>query len=237
MILFPAIDLFEGRVVRLKQGEFDSQTHYGHKPLDVARRYRDAGCTHLHIVDLEGARTGKPCHLRELEEMTELGFFTQYGGGVRTLEGINRCLDAGASRIMVGSLLFKDANMPKTLHDLFGSGILPSVDVKKGVVVHSGWQESSGLSPLECLEQLNEVGFSSFLVTSVERDGMLLGPDLKLYEGMAKKYGIVAAAGVRNVEDLHALDRLGVKAAIIGKALYEGHFPLDRALKEFPQHR
>ena len=75
MILFPAIDLFEGRVVRLKQGDFDSQTHYGHKPLDVARRYRDAGCTHLHIVDLEGARTGKPCHLRELEEMTELGFF------------------------------------------------------------------------------------------------------------------------------------------------------------------
>ena len=237
MILFPAIDLFEGRVVRLKQGDFDSQTHYGHKPLDVARRYRDAGCTHLHIVDLEGARTGKPCHLRELEAMTELGFFTQYGGGVRTLEGISRCLDAGASRIMVGSLLFKDANMPKTLHDLFGSGVLPSVDIKKGVVVHSGWQESSDLSPLECLEQLSAVGFSSFLVTSVDRDGMLLGPDVSLYNRIAKDCGIVAAAGVRNVEDLHALNHSGVEAAVIGKALYEGDFSLEEALKEFPQHR
>ena len=237
MILFPAIDLFEGRVVRLKQGDFSSQTHYGHKPLDVARRYRDAGCTHLHIVDLEGARTGNPCHLRELAEITELGLFTQYGGGVRTSEGINHCLDAGASRVMVGSLLFKDTDMPQTLHHMFGAAVLPSVDIKKGVVVHSGWQESSELSPLDCLEQLSTAGFSSFLVTSVARDGMLLGPDLTLYSSMAKNYGIVAAAGVRNVEDLRGLDHLGVEAAVIGKALYEGHFSLDEALKEFPQHR
>lgn len=237
MILFPAIDLFEGRVVRLKQGDFASQTQYGDKPLEVARRYRDAGCTHLHIVDLEGAQKGTPRHLRELEEIGELGFFTQYGGGARTMNGINRCLDAGASRVMVGSLLFKDENMPQTLRDLFGSAILPSVDIKEGVVVHSGWQESSGLSPLACLEQLSDAGFSSFLVTSVARDGMLAGPDLELYATMAKKYGVVAAAGVRNVEDLCALDQLGVKAAVIGKALYEGDFSLKEAIKQFPQQR
>ena len=231
MILFPAIDLDGGRVVRLEGGDFDRPTDYGGDPLETARRFRDCGATHLHVVDLQGAREGAPRHLKVLERLGDLGFFLQFGGGLRTPEAIRAALDAGADRVLVGSLLFRDPDQPARLRETFGEALVPAVDVKGGRVAVSGWRETTGRTPEETLVDLALAGYGRFFVTAVDRDGLLGGPDLDLYRTLAKRHRIVAAGGVSGLGDLLALRDLGVEAAVAGRALYEGRLDLPRALE------
>lgn len=231
MILFPAIDLFGGKVVRLSEGDFARTTYYDVAPLDAAKGYRDAGCTHIHIVDLEGAKAGKPRHLRELEKIAGLGMFVQYGGGLRSVEAVHQASDAGADRIMVGSLLFQNEEMPALLAETFATATMPAIDVRNGEIVHSGWLGATGQEPAQVIKKLSTLGFSAFLVTDTERDGLLMGIREGFYEPLlGEGYEIVAAGGVTSAKDIAELARAGVSGAVVGKSLYERKITIAAAL-------
>ena len=231
MILFPAIDLYGGRVVRLTGGDFGKMSFYATTPLETAKRFLDAGCGHIHIVDLEGAKTGKPCHLAQLEDIADLGMFTQYGGGLRSAEAVRAAVDAGADRVMVGSLLFKSPEMPEVLINEFGAAAMPAIDVKGGRVVCSGWLEATGFTPAEAVKSLSAKGFKTFLVTDTERDGMMAGARTELYKNLVgTDYDIVAAGGITTTADLRALAGAGIAATMVSKSLYEGGVTIEDAL-------
>lgn len=231
MIIFPAIDLFEGKVVRLSEGDFARRTDYSITALDAAKKYLDAGCTHIHVVDLEGAKTGHPCHLKELEQIASLGMFVQFGGGLRSEESAERAADSGADRLMVGSLLFRDDDTPRFLAEKFGAAIMPAIDVKQKQVVTSGWLYDSGQRPVETIKKLSAVGFSVFLVTDIERDGLLMGIRDCFYEPLlSDAYEIVAAGGITTAADVAKLAELGVSGAVVGKGFYEGRITIEAAL-------
>ena len=231
MILFPAIDLYGGRVVRLKGGDFGKMSFYATTPLEAAKRFQDAGCEHIHIVDLEGAKTGAPKHLEQLEAIAGLGMFTQYGGGLRSAEAVKAAVNAGADRVMIGSLLFKSPAMPDMLIKEFGAAAMPAIDVKGGRVVCSGWLEATDFTPAEALKNLSAKGFKTFLVTDTERDGMMAGARTELYKNLVgTDYDIVAAGGITTTADLKALAGAGVAAAVVGKSLYEGGVTIEDAL-------
>ena len=234
MKIWPAIDLYEGKVVRLTQGNFSARTDYGTDPLAVARAFLSVGCPRLHVVDLEGARVGEPKHEALLPKLASLGLSVRYGGGLRSAGSIDRVLSSGADFAMVGSLLFASPATPTELFERFGEKVIPAVDVKEGKVAIRGWTENLACSPLTALEGLFPAGFRRCLVTSVERDGTGKGPDLALY-GMLRRElpetEIMAAGGIASLEDLFALKALGVTDAVVGKALYEGKIDLAGALE------
>ncbi|MEG1641527.1 MAG: 1-(5-phosphoribosyl)-5-[(5-phosphoribosylamino)methylideneamino] imidazole-4-carboxamide isomerase [Synergistaceae bacterium] len=232
MILLPAIDLYGGKVVRLTEGDFGRKANYEINALDAAKNFLNAGCKYIHIVDLEGAKVGKPCHLPILEEISKLGMFVQYGGGLRTQQAVKDAITAGANRVMIGSLLFKNPEMPKLLSEEFKEMAMPAIDIKSGKVVHSGWLEATGKSPLQALTELNEVGFTCFLVTDTERDGKMSGIRSELYKPLINdKYEIIAAGGITTTDDIKTLSQIGIKGTVIGKSLYEGGITLEQALK------
>ena len=232
MIFFPAIDLFGGDVIRLTKGDFSKKKNYGLSPLETAKTFLDAGCTHIHIVDLEGAKSGKPCHLDLLEKIASLGMFVQYGGGLRSEENIRDALRAGAARVMVGSLLFKNDDMPCRIASQFGPAVMPAIDVRAGKVVHSGWLSETAMTPKEALTWLKETGFSIFLVTNTDLDGMMSGTDPELYRKLTDgNNDIVAAGGITTAEDIISLKAVGAAGAIVGKSLYEGGITIADALR------
>ena len=234
MIVWPAIDLYGGKVVRLTRGEFSSRKDYAEDPLEVAGRFLGGGCRRLHIVDLEGAEKGEPIHDRLLPSLASLGITIRYGGGLRSARVIERVIEAGASFVMIGSLLLSSPRMPEDLFGLFGDRIIPAVDVKRGLVSIKGWKEELPESPFGILKGLHSTGFVKCLVTSVERDGTGLGPDLELYDGIRKilpAMGITAAGGIARPEHLEALERIGLSDAVLGKALYEGTETIQQAME------
>lgn len=233
MIILPAIDLYGGKVVRLTKGSFDERTEYGDDPFDVAQKIFDAGSRYLHIVDLEAAEVGYPKHFHILSKIANrLDMKVHFGGGLRTSRAITDAKHAGVYRAMVGSILFKKPESPRVLFDEFGELLIPSVDVKGGHVAVSGWKKETDAKPASFIADLFDIGFSTFLVTSVERDGMLAGPDLDLYHLLpCSEVHIIAAGGVTTVDDVMALKHCGVSSAVVGKALYEGKFDLKAAIE------
>lgn len=218
--------------MRLTQGDYDRKRQYGVTSGDAAKAFLDAGCRYIHIVDLEGAETGRPCHLKELKEIASLGLFTQYGGGLRSADALGEALESGASRVMAGSLIFEHIEAAHELAARFGSRIMAAVDVKNNIVVHSGWRRSAGLSTDEAMSQLTAFGFTSFLVTLTEKDGMMRGTDPAFYKSIVRAGITVAAAGgITNEKDIAELAEAGADAAIIGKSLYEGGISVQDAIK------
>ncbi|MDR1884909.1 MAG: 1-(5-phosphoribosyl)-5-[(5-phosphoribosylamino)methylideneamino] imidazole-4-carboxamide isomerase [Synergistaceae bacterium] len=232
MIILPAIDLYKGKVVRLTKGNFDDRVVYGDDPYSVAKSFKDAGCTHIHIVDLEGAQMGYPRHLDILSKIGRLGLFTEYGGGLRSRAAITDAIRAGAWRVMVGSILFNREDMAKELFQTFGFSLMPALDVSGNKVVISGWYQSTGMTPQACLAKLYSAGYRTFLVTSVESDGMLQGPDIEIYKPLVgDTTNIVAAGGVTTLDDIMKLKEIGVSGAVVGKAIYEKSLDLGEALQ------
>ena len=231
MKIFPAIDLYEGKVVRLTQGDYGRRREYALSPLEAALAFRDAGCPRIHVVDLEGAEAGEPRNLSALSQIAELGLFVQYGGGLRDEAAVAGAIEAGASRVMAGSLIFRDMERAPRLAERFGGRIMAAVDVKGGRVVHSGWLETTDLTPELAVERLSAVGFTAFLVTETERDGMMAGTEPSLYGRLAAPGRFICAAGgVTAAADIRALAKAGAGAAVIGKSLYEGGITLEEAL-------
>jgi len=234
MIVWPAIDLYGGKVVRLTRGEFSTRKDYAEDPVHMARLFLASGCRRLHIVDLEGAEKGEPIHDRLLPSLASLGITIRYGGGLRSPKAIERVIEAGASFVMVGSLLFSSPRMPEELFGLFGDRIIPAVDVKRGLVSIKGWTEELPATPLAILQGLSSTGFVKSLVTSVDRDGTGLGPDLDLYSGIRgtlPAMEITAAGGISRTEHLEALERIGLAGAVLGKGLYEGTVTIQQAME------
>ena len=236
MKIFPAMDLFEGRVIRLAQGDFSKISRYEGTPLETARSFAEAGADWIHLIDLEGAKRGKPCHLSLIGSLKTLGLSVQYGGGLRSVASVEEALQSGADRVYVGSLLGKDPSTGKDLRSRFGEEkIIPAIDIRNGAAAVEGWQTDSSRSPEELLRTLTAQGFSRFLVTAVSRDGMGRGPDLELYcrfSGLFPDVEFIAAGGISSAADLKNLERGGLWGAVIGKALYEGGISLSQALKE-----
>lgn len=240
MIVYPAIDLIGGRVVRLEKGDFGRETRYEIDALNLARRYEAAGATWLHVVDLDGARSGESGNLAAIERIARsTGLKVQSGGGVRGPAEFERLLGAGVARVVIGSLAIKDPSAVRKVAALHGNHrITLALDARADAagifrVATAGWQalESAPLS--ETLAGFAGEGFADFLITDIDRDGMLAGPNVELYAQLREQVpgaAIQASGGVQGLADLAALRQIGVAGVVIGKALLEGRFTVEEAL-------
>jgi phosphoribosylformimino-5-aminoimidazole carboxamide ribotide isomerase len=228
MILLPAVDIRDGRAVRLQQGDFDRETVYVDDPLEAARSFVQAGARYLHVVDLDGARQGEPTNLHHLERITrELDVPVQYGGGLRSLGSLRSALAAGAQRVVVGTAAYGDVEFLEQALATWDPRILVALDVREGHISVAGWTRATQMLPEEVIGRLQRLGVTRFVYTNVDRDGMLEGPDLEEVEriGHAIRGRFLYSGGIGALDDLRALKGLrllNLAGVISGKALYEG---------------
>ncbi len=237
MEVIPALDLLGGRCVRLYQGDFNQVTVYDENPVDLARRYRDAGMHRWHVVDLDGARSGEPGNLDLIAELTgDLGLAVQIGGGLRDLERVRTLLDTGASRVVIGSAAVTDPQMViGWINELGAERVIPAFDVKlnqqgEPVVQTHGWTKNSEQTLWELMDCYAGTGAMDFLCTDISKDGTLAGPNVELYASCTERCPqarIIASGGVAGFDDLIALARTGASAVVTGKALLDGRLQLE----------
>jgi phosphoribosylformimino-5-aminoimidazole carboxamide ribotide isomerase len=235
MILYPAIDISEGKAVRLVKGDFDAMTVYGDDPLDAARTWVEEGARFLHVVDLDGARHGSPQNLHHLERITqELQVPVQYGGGLRSFSAVRDALRAGAERVILGTAALTDVDFLDDVLGSFRERIIVSIDTRGGNVSTSGWQQTTTQPAAGVIERLQQRGVRSFVYTNVDKDGMLEGPDLDEVKRIASvvRGRFLYSGGIGALEDLAGLASLrqvNLGGVIVGKALYEHRFTIVEA--------
>jgi len=235
VILYPAIDILDGRVVRLVQGDFDAATEYAAGPLEAARAWREAGARRLHIVDLDGARAGEPVNLDAVARVVaEAGLPVQLGGVLRSSAALARALDAGVDRVVLGTAAFADASLLAGALAEHGARVVVSVDVRGGMVSTAGWTQTGSLEAVAAVRELVARGVRSFVYTDVDRDGMLGGLDLDAIVRVtdAVEGELLYSGGIGSLQDLRALAALRhprLAGVIAGKALYEGRFTIAEA--------
>ena len=233
MFIFPAIDLFEGKAVRLYKGDYAQMTVYNENPLAVARDFAAAGATHLHVVDLEGAKSGETPNLDTVAALAaESGLFTEVGGGIRSMEVVDRYLSAGVDRVILGTAAVKDEAFLKAALAKYGERIAVGVDIKDGYVAIKGWVEKSEYDAMEFCEKMERLGVKTVICTDISKDGAMKGANHALYREMAERFGmqIIASGGVSSMEDVRALAALDIYGVIIGKAYYTGAIDLKAAI-------
>ncbi|MHB1605479.1 MAG: 1-(5-phosphoribosyl)-5-[(5-phosphoribosylamino)methylideneamino]imidazole-4-carboxamide isomerase [Leptospirales bacterium] len=233
MQLYPAIDLRNGKVVRLTQGRFDQETIYGEDPARMAYHFRERGARHLHVVDLDGAREGVPVNQPIIREIVRaFDGFVQVGGGVRSREIAKSYFEAGVSRLILGTAAITDpvflGEMLERSPDRFYVGI----DVRDDGLAVRGWLDVDSRDPLEVMVRMSEMGVRGFVYTDIHRDGLLSGPNFARYEILKRtvRAPVIASGGVRDLADLSLLREMGIDGAIVGKALYTGGMDLSAAL-------
>jgi phosphoribosylformimino-5-aminoimidazole carboxamide ribotide isomerase len=237
LILYPAIDISEGKAVRLVRGDFNQVTVYEDSPLEAARAWVDAGARFLHVVDLDGARTGSPKSLEHLEQIAhELHVPVQYGGGLRSLPAVRDALRAGAERVILGTAAFNDIDFLDDVLGAFRDRTIVSVDTRGGNVSTSGWQETTQMPAEAVIERLQNRGVRSFVYTDVDRDGMLGGINFEAVKRIANvvRGRFIYSGGIGSLEDLRGLRDLrqvNLGGVIAGKALYEGRFTIAEGQK------
>lgn len=233
MIIFPAIDIRGGRCVRLIQGDYAQESVYG-DPVQMAEKWAQEGGQYLHVIDLDGARSGVTFNLPVIQAILEkVQVPVQLGGGIRSLTDLETVLDAGVSRAILGSAALKDPVFLETAVQKYSDKVAVSVDARDGMVATDGWTETSNQSALEFVRHLENLGVKTIIYTDIAKDGMLAGPNLEELRQIneAVSIDVIAAGGVTSLADLEALNELGLYGAIIGKALYTGDINLIRALK------
>jgi phosphoribosylformimino-5-aminoimidazole carboxamide ribotide isomerase len=235
--ILPAIDLRGGHVVRLRQGDFDRETAYEAEPATVAEEFAAAGARWLHVVDLDGARSGVPAHgavIASIVGAVGERARVEVAGGLRTELAVDEALASGAARVVVGTAALEDFAFAGRLVDSHGSEqVAVAIDVREGRALGHGWSaDAGGIDAVDAIRRLADVGIATFEVTAIERDGLLEGPDLALYEGLVRldRGVIIASGGVATLDDIHAVRAIGCSGAIIGRALYEGRLDLRDAL-------
>jgi phosphoribosylformimino-5-aminoimidazole carboxamide ribotide isomerase len=234
MILFPAIDLRSGRVVRLTEGDYDRMTVYGENPVETAKSFRAAGATHLHVVDLDGAKDGAQVNLPVIAEIVrETGLFVEVGGGARDEASVERYLEAGVSRVILGTMAVEKPRLMEALAAKYPGKIAAGVDAKGGLVAIHGWRTLTDIPALGFLKSLPGRGVPCAIYTDISTDGQLSGTNLLAFWDAARIKGldVVASGGITYERELIALSDLGLYGAIIGKALYAGKLDLSRALE------
>jgi phosphoribosylformimino-5-aminoimidazole carboxamide ribotide isomerase len=235
MILLPAVDMRDGRAVRLQQGDFARETVYGEDPVEAARDFGVAGARALHVVDLDGAREGEPANLGHAERIVrELGLPVQYGGGLRSLSAIRHALEAGVERVILGTAALTDVGFLEQALSDFRDEVAVGVDVRGGRVAVKGWTEETAAEPAAVLADLAQRGVTRVVYTSVERDGMLEGPDPGEVRRVCEAFGgeVVYSGGIGSLDDLRTLRALelpNLVGVISGKALYERRFTIAEA--------
>ena len=232
MKIIPAIDIIEGKVVRLKKGDYAQKVVYHSDPVEVAKEFEDHGLSFLHLVDLDGASQGRFINDSILEKIcTATQLTVDVGGGIKREEDLKRALESGANQVNIGSLAVKHPEVLGAWMETYGAHkFILSADVKEGFIAINGWKTLTDITLHAFIESFIAKGLQTVTSTDISRDGMLLGPAITLYEEMIERFPqiqCIASGGVKSVEDLHALHALGVHGAIIGKALYEGTLPLD----------
>ena len=233
MNLYPAIDLYAGQAVRLRQGRYDDMTVYDSDPESLALRMRDVGVTHLHMVDLEGARSGSTANLKLIERIAAAsGLFIELGGGIRSMETIRRYLDCGISRTILGTAAVENDELLREALECFGDRIAVGVDLKDGYVAVRGWEEKSAWTAEEFFRHLSELSVRTVICTDISRDGALAGSNHELYASLTKRFpmDLIASGGVSSLEDIRGLRRLGMAGVILGRAYYSGAVTLPDAL-------
>ena len=238
MEIIPAIDIRGGRCVRFDQGDYDRETVFADDPVEVARRWEKAGAKRLHVVDLDGARDGKPRNEDVIRRVVEaVSVAVQVGGGVRDVATIDRYLKAGADRVVLGTAAVKDQTTLVNAVSLFRGRIIVGVDARDGMVATEGWRETSAVRALDLVQQLSEFGVERIFYTDISRDGMLGGPNFPAIQevvehagGLPSPMAVIASGGVSAVEHLKRLRLIGVEGAIIGTALYTGALDIAEAL-------
>lgn len=233
MIIYPAIDVKDGKCVRLVQGRFDDVTVYSSHPWEMAKKFEQMGAEYLHVVDLDGARMGEPQNINIISDMAvKLGIPVQLGGGIRSIEMIEIILCKGIHRVILGTSAVKDPELVKKAIRAFGNNLAVAIDAKDGMVAIEGWAKTSEFTAIGFAKKMEEYGAKTIIYTDISRDGMLNGPNLKAMEDMTKAVGIdvIASGGIRNLQDIKNLKELGVSGAIVGKAIYTGDIDLKEAI-------
>ena len=234
MNIFPAIDLYDGKAVRLYQGDYNQMTVYDEDPLRVARAFAAAGAKYLHTVDLEGAKSGGTPNLELIRRLAaESGLFVEVGGGIRSMEVIDRYLAGGVGRVILGTAAVTDEALLRQALDKYGEKIAVGADLRDGCVAIKGWTEGSGLRWEDFFEKLEKLGVRTVICTDISRDGAMRGANRALYREIQSRFRVdlIASGGVSSLEDVRALSELGLYGAIIGKAWYTGAVDLREAIE------
>lgn len=234
MIIFPAIDLIGGEAVRLFKGDFDKKTVYSPDPMSVAKDFKAKGATHLHLVDLDGAKKGEFCNFDLICRIKkETGLFVEVGGGIRTGEAIEKYLERGVDRVILGTAAVTDPDLIPSLPKETLAKVAVGVDVKDGYVAIKGWTEASDYSLFDFCEKMEKAGVGYVICTDIGKDGAMKGTSLDLYRELSErtKMNITASGGVSSIEDVRELRDQGLYGAIIGKAYYEGAIDLTEAIE------
>ena len=234
MILFPAIDLFQGKAVRLFKGDYDQMTVYSDHPEKIAVDFASQGATHIHLVDLEGAREGKtPNFETVLRIRSESSLFCEIGGGIRSMETVDRYLSAGLDRVILGTAAVENEKFLMDAVSQYGEKVAVGVDIRDGMVAVKGWMERSRFEFLPFCSHLAEIGVKTLICTDISRDGAMKGTNRELYRQLSQKLDvqIVASGGVSTLDDVTELRKMGLYGAIIGKAYYTGAIDLKKAIE------
>lgn len=234
MLIFPAIDLYGGKAVRLYKGDYNQMTVYNDNPLAVADDFRNQGATCLHIVDLEGAKTGETPNIDTVKALAEKsGLFTEIGGGIRNIETADRYIEAGVDRIILGTAAVKDEAFLTEAVRKYGDKVAVGVDLKDGYVAIKGWTEKSEYDAYTFCEKMQKTGVTTLIITDISKDGAMQGTNLELYRDLSEKFSmqITASGGVSSLDDVKNLAKMNMYAAIIGKAYYTGAISIKEAVE------
>ncbi|OON87377.1 1-(5-phosphoribosyl)-5-[(5-phosphoribosylamino)methylideneamino]imidazole-4-carboxamide isomerase [Oribacterium sp. C9] len=234
MILFPAIDLYDHKVVRLLKGDYEKMTVYSDDPLAIAKKIEGMGGKWLHLVDLEGAKDGTTPNFDVVSSIAkDTGLKVEIGGGIRSFETIEKYLNAGVSRVILGTKAVKDPEFLKEAVSRWGEKIAVGVDAKNGLVAVNGWLDVLDIDMFDFLQDIREIGVKTAIVTDISKDGAMKGTNLPLYEKLSELSGIdiTASGGVSTLDDIRALKNMNIYGAILGKAMYNGAIELSEALK------
>ena len=238
MELIPAIDLLDGKVVRLHQGKYDEVTVYDDDPVSMAKRFEAAGARRLHVVDLEGARRGTPAHVPVIQGiLRETGLEVQIGGGVRNEDVASKWIDAGAARVVLGTIVVKAPDVARAICERHPGAVVMALDARDGKVAVEGWQEQSEQDVTELAKEVDAWNIAAILFTNIHRDGTREGPDVEATAAhqAAVSTTVIASGGIGSLDHLRALAMAGVRASVCGRALYSGAFTLSEgfaALRE-----
>lgn len=234
MIILPAIDLLGRKAVRLLKGDYNQVTVYSDSPLEVAEKFKSLGATHIHMVDLDGAKYGTAPNMDIVAEVAEnTGLFVEIGGGIRSMETVKKYIDAGISRVILGTAAICDEDFLKEAVKAYGEKIAVGADVKDGKIAVKGWLEQSDVTLDEFFLKMQDLGVKNIICTDISRDGAMRGTNLELYRELSAKYSldITASGGVSSIEDVKRLREMNLYGAIIGKAYYTGAVDLKEAIE------
>ena len=235
MLIYPAIDLYGGKAVRLYKGDYAQMTVYNDNPVAVARDFAASGATHIHLVDLEGAKAGTTPNFNTVAAIkSETGLFCEIGGGIRSMETIDRYLSAGIDRVILGTAAVTEPGFVEKAVSAYGDKIAVGIDIKDGYVAIKGWTEKSEETAFDFTEKMQKIGVKTMICTDISKDGAMQGANHDLYRQLSERFDmdIIASGGVSSMVDVEKLSALNIHGAIVGKAYYTGAIDLTKAVEE-----